>query len=385
MERSVGKVKTAFFEFNNSRKPLLLRCGVALKRFTLAYETYGRLNAARSNAILLFHAMTGSQHAAGINKAVPGLDERWTDELHEGWWDSFIGPGRALDTRKFFVICANYLGGCYGSTGPASINPATGKRWGPDFPVLRMCDIVDSQVRLLDHLGIRKLRAVTGASIGGFMSLSLATRYPGRVSTVIPIVTGLETTVVQRIMNFEQITAIESDPNFNGGDYYGGPPPHTGLALARRIAHKTFISPGAMRERARVEVVSQAPPFGWYEMNSPVESYMLHQGEKFVHRFDANTCLRILDAWQWFDLPGEGGAGDFDSLFARSRGQEYLVFSIDSDFAFPIEEQGRLVDLLEKTGIPVTWITVHSDKGHDSFLLEPKLYTPHIRQALGQG
>jgi len=317
-----------------------------------------------------------------VNKSVPGLDGRWTEELHEGWWDSFIGPGKALDTRKFFVICANYLGGCYGSTGPASINPETGRRWGPDFPVLRISDIVDSQIRLLDHLGIKTLHAVTGASIGGLLSLSLSTRYPGRVRVVIPIGTGVETTVVQRIMNFEQITAIESDPNFNAGDYYDGQPPHTGLALARRIAHKTFISPEALRERARGEVVSPAPPYGWYEMNHPVESYMLHQGEKFVHRFDANTCLRILDAWQWFDLLREGGTRDFAGLFKRSRSQEYLVFSIDSDFAFPKKEQERLVHLLKKAGIPVTWITVHSDKGHDSFLLEPKLYAPHIRQAL---
>ena len=382
---TVGKVSTRFFEFKNIRKPLRLRCGVALSHFTLAYETYGTLNADRSNAILLFHAMTGSQHAAGMNRKVPGLDGRWTEEMHEGWWDGFIGPGKAIDTRKFFVICVNYLGGCYGSTGPASINPATKKPWGPDFPVLRICDIVDSQILLLDHLGIRTLHAVAGSSIGGLMSLSLSTRYPDRVRIVILIGTGVETTVVQRILNFEQITAIESDPNFNGGNYYGGEAPQTGLALARRIAHKTFISPETLKERARGEVVSSAPPFGWYEMNHPVESYMLHQGEKFVHRFDANACLRILDAWQWFDLLGEAGAADFAELFARSGGQEYLVFSIDSDFAFPRAEQGRLVHLLKESGIHATWITVHSDKGHDSFLLEPKLYAPHIGQVLGNG
>ena len=214
------------------------------------------------------------------------------------------------------------------------------------------------------------------------MGLSFATRYPERVRHVVPIGTGVETTVLQRIMNFEQITAIESDPNFKGGDYHGGPAPHTGLALARRIAHKTFISPEALSERARDEVVSNAPPYGWYEMNSPVESYMLHQGEKFVHRFDANTYLRILDAWQWFDLLAEAGASDFASLFARAAGQDYLVFSIDSDFAFPPREQSKLVHLLEKAGLPVTWITVHSNKGHDSFLLEPNLYAPYISRTL---
>ena len=382
MTNALRKVRTRFFEFNNPENPLRLLCGTALEQYTLAYETYGDLNDDRSNVILLFHAMTGSQHASGLNKSVPGTGTRWTEELHEGWWDDFVGPGKALDTRRFFVVCANYLGGCYGSTGPASINPATGKEWGPSFPPLRMCDIVDSQVRLLDHLGVVKLHAVVGASIGGFLSLSFATRYPDRVRLVIPIGTGLNTTSLQRIMNFEQVTAIESDPNFNRGDYYQGEQPAIGLALARRIAHKTFISLDALRERARGEVVSDSPPFGWYAMNSPLESYMLHQGQKFVSRFDANTYLRILDAWQWLDLLGEAGVADFTELFARCHAQECLVFSIDSDAAFAPSEQCKLVYALKKSHIPVMWITVHSDKGHDSFLIEPKLYTPHLSQAL---
>jgi homoserine O-acetyltransferase len=340
------------------------------------------MNADRSNVVLLFHAMTGSQHAAGINRRVPGLDGRWTDELHTGWWDGFIGPGKALDTRRLCVVCINYLGGCYGSSGPASINPVTGKRWGADFPVLRMSDIVDSQVVLLDHLGVKRLHAVVGASIGGFLCLSFATRYPDRVRTVVPVGTGMETTSLQRIMNFEQVTAIEYDPNFRGGNYYDGPHPNVGLALARRIAHKTFISLGALEDRARHEVVTNKPPFGWYEMNHPVESYMLHQGVKFVQRFDANTYLRILDAWQWFDLLGEAGSSDPHKLFARCKSQRFLVFSIDSDVSFYPQEQGRLVHCLKKAGVPVMWITVHSDKGHDSFLLEPQLYTPHLSHAL---
>lgn len=380
--RNLGKVRTQFFEFYNPKKPLRLKCGSELSRFTLAYEMYGRMNADRSNVILLFHAMTGSQHAAGLNTDVPGVDGRWTEEMHDGWWQGFIGPGRALDTRKFCVICANYLGGCYGSTGPTSINPNTGKIWGPAFPVLRMSDIVDSQIKLLDHLGVRQLHAVIGASIGGFLCLSLATRYPDRVRIVVPIGTGVETTIYQRILNFEQITAIEADPQFKGGDYYDGERPNIGLALARRIAHKTFVSLDALRERARGVVVSHKPPYGWYEMNSPVESYMHHQGEKFVKRFDANSYLRIVDAWQWFNLVKEAEAADFQDLFARCAGQEHLVFSIDSDLSFHTEEQARLVNYLKKAQVPVMWITVHSDKGHDSFLLEPRLYTPHLAQVL---
>lgn len=382
MTRGVGRVQTQFYEFNDPAHPLRLRVGGDLDRFTLAYEMYGTLNADRSNAILVFHAMTGSQHAAGYNDHVPCLDGRWTEENYVGWWDGFIGPGKALDTRKFCVLCVNYLGGCYGSTGPASINPRTGKRWGPDFPVLRMCDIVDSQIRLLDALGIHRLHAVVGASIGGFLCLSLATRYPDRVRAVIPIGTGPETTIYNRIINFEQITAIESDPNFRGGDYYEGRLPNTGLALARRIAHKTFVSLETLRERARHEVVSQKPPYGWYEMNHPVESYMYHQGEKFVRRFDANSYLRILDAWQWFDLAAEAGVKDLPAAFERCRGQEFLVFSMDSDLSFPPSEQAKLVHLIKRAKVPVMWITVHTDKGHDSFLLEPKLFTPHLQQVL---
>ena len=384
MTRSIGKVRTQFYEFDNPRKPLRLRVGGKLSRFTLAYEVYGRMNADRSNVILLYHAMTGSQHAAGENPHVPGLDGRWTDEVREGWWEGFIGPGKALDTRKYCVVCVNYLGGCYGSTGPASINPATGKHWGPSFPVLRMSDLVDAQMRLLDQLGVGRLHAVIGASIGGFLCLLTATRYPERVKIVVPIGTGVETTIYQRILNFEQITAIEADPNFKGGDYYDGPRPYIGLALARRIAHKTFVSLDALRERARGEVVSNKPPYGWYEMNHPVESYMLHQGVKFVRRFDANSYLRILDAWQWFDLVKEGEAQDFDDLFSRCRQQEFLVFSIDSDIMFCPQEQAKLVSLLKRSHVPSMWITVHSEKGHDSFLLEPRLFTPHLSHLLDQ-
>lgn len=378
-ENSIGQVATQFARFD---EPLRLACGNILEGFTLAYEVYGELNPARDNAILLFHAMTGSQHAAGFNPEVPGLGGRWTDEMQEGWWDGFIGPGKALDTSRFCVVCANYLGGCYGSTGPASPDPATGKPFGPRFPVLRISDIVDSQIRLLDLLGIKTLHACVGASIGGYLCQSLATRYPDRVRTVIPIGSGPETTVLQRILNFEQVTAIEGDPSFRGGDYYGGAPPVLGLSLARRIAHKTFISLSTLTERARNEILSDAPPFGWYRMNHPAESYMLHQGEKFVRRFDANSYLRILDAWQWFDLAAEGGCKSLEEIFERCADQRFLVFSIDSDASFYPPEQGRLVHLLKRAGVEVTWITVHSDKGHDSFLLEPHLYTPYIRHVL---
>ncbi len=372
-------IETQFF--HNRDEPLRLRCGEHLPQFQLAYETHGTLNEARDNAILLFHAMTGSHHAAGQTSHVAGVDGRWTPEMQDGWWEGFVGPGRALDTDKFFVICANYLGGCYGSTGPASPRDS-GEIWGASFPCIRLCDIVDAQLRLVASLGIETLHAAIGASVGGLLALSLATRYPSRVRNVVPIACGVETTIYQRIINFEQINAIESDVHFRGGNYYDDAPPAAGLALARRIAHKTFVSQEALRERARGEIVTQTPPFGWYAINSAIESYMLHQGQKFTARFDANSYLRILDAWQWFDLVREAGAESFEDAFARCRGQKFLVFSIDSDLAFRPEEQGKLVNYLNAADVDALWITVHSDKGHDSFLLEPRLYAPHLRALL---
>ena len=196
--------------------------------------------------------------------------------------------------------------------------------------------------------------------------------------------TGVETTMLQRIINFEQVTAIEADPHCRRGDYYNGPRPDLGLALARRIAHKTFISLEVLQERARSEVVGSKPSSGWYELNSPVESYMLHQGEKFVRRFDANSYLRIVDAWQAFDLVAESWVTSFQELFERCRAHRFLVFSIDSDASYYPSEQAKPVRLLKRAWVSTTWITVHSDKGHDSFLLEPWLFTPHLSQTLQQ-
>jgi homoserine O-acetyltransferase len=353
-----------------------------LSSVTVAYETYGRLNADRSNAILVFHALSGSQHAAGYNPAVPGVGERWNKACHTGWWDAFIGPGRALNTDKFFVICANVLGGCYGSTGPSSLNPATGKPYGSTFPQVTISDMVDSQVRLLDHLGIEKLHAVTGASLGGMMCLCFSTLHPDRVSIVVPIATGMYTTSLQRIHNLEQILAIENDPNFHGGDYYDNARPDRGLALARMVAHKTYVSLETMEERANMQVVRDAGQFRWYKPSHAIESYLLHHGEKFTERFDANTYLRIMEAWQRFDLVAETESEGFEDLFEACRHQRYMVFSIDSDVAFFPEEQRRVVHALKANGVPCRYIIVHSDKGHDSFLLEPELFAPHLIYSL---
>jgi homoserine O-acetyltransferase/O-succinyltransferase len=384
----VGKVSTRFASITDLAGPFTFASGQTVEDVTLAYETYGELDADRSNAILLFHALSGSQHAAGVNAEVPGTDDRWTADCHHGWWDAYIGPGRALDTDRFFVICANYVGGCYGSTGPASVNPATGKPWAAAFPHISVGDIVRSQARLLDALGIERLHAVIGPSTGGLASLNFATTFPERTGLVIPIATGIRTTVLNRIILLEQILAIETDPNFRGGNYYDeGGKPTLGLALARMISHKCFVHLDAIERRARRDVVQADDHFAWYSVADQVESYMLHQGKKFVSRFDANTYLRICEMWSRFDPVREGGAESLAELFGRSRGagHRYLVFSIDQDYCFYPEEQAALVKALKRADVPVMHLTVHSDKGHDSFLLEPELYTPHLSHLLTNG
>ncbi len=378
MAGSVGQVQTQFFTFGSVDEPFVLKCGDEMSQVTVAYETYGELNADASNAILLFHALTGSQHAAGYNPAIPEIGDLWKSDNHQGWWDGFIGPGLPIDTDKHFVVCANYLGGCYGSTGPASINPKTGKPYGSSLPNVCFADTVDSQVKLLEHLGISKLYAVAAGSTGGVLALSLATRYPDMVDIVIPFASGVHTTALQRIHNFEQINAIQTDPNFNGGDYYDGPFPDDGLALARMISHKTFVSLKDLRMRARDEVLDIDDGPGYYDLTHPLESYMRHQGDKFVSRFDANSYLRIMHAWQTYDLVAEAGLEDLSELFTACKHQRYMVFSIDSDVCFYPEEQQEMVRYLELADVPYRWITVHSDKGHDSFLLEPELYAPHL-------
>jgi homoserine O-acetyltransferase len=352
----------------------------------LAYETWGTLNADKSNAILLFHALSGSHHAAGHNPAIEGIGELWQPEMHAGWWSDMIGPGKALDTDRFFILCANFIGGCYGSSGPASLNPDTGRPWGSQFPHVSTADQVEIQVQVLDHLGIDTLRAVAGPSIGGLLALTFATRYPERVRDVISVASGFKTTVLNRLILFEQILAIENDPHFNGGDYYDGPGPLYGLALARMISQKTFVHLDAIERRARQEVVQPDDALAWYRVQDQFQSYMLHQGKKFVKRFDANTYLRIIDMWSSYDPLAEGDAEKPRDLLDRCRqaGQRWLVFSIDSDFCFYPEEQAELVKNLERAKVDNMHITVHSDKGHDSFLLEPSLYTPHISWLLSK-
>ena len=379
MERMETRIITVAGE---GKPPLALQSGAELAEVKLAYETWGSLNARKDNAILLFHALSGSHHAAGYNAKQPGNEGLWSEDLHVGWWEDFIGPGKAIDTRDFFVICINYLGGCYGSTGPRSINPATGKPWAGSFPVVTVGDVVNSQVRVLDELGIEKLAAAIGGSLGGVLATDLAMRYPDRVRGVIPIASGIRATTLQRLHNFEQIYAIENDPDFNFGNYYEGRSPDNGLTLARMISHKNYVHLWVMEERAKSELHQDEDDLHGYKLQHQIESYILHKGKKFIKRFDANTYLRILYLWQSMHLVKEHGDGNAAEAARRCAGQRFLILTIDSDVCFWPDEQAELADALREAGVDYRYLTVHSFKGHDSFLLEPELYTPNIQYFL---
>jgi homoserine O-acetyltransferase len=379
------EVRTQFFTYgDDTASRLLLHDGQDFGPITLAYETFGMLNEKKDNAILVFHALSGSQHVCGFNPEVPGIGTRWNAECQTGWWNDFVGPGKTIDTNRFFIICANYLGGCYGTTGPSSINPETGKEYGGDFPQISLGDIVDSQLPLFDELGINTFHAAIGSSLGGMMALNFAARYPERVQRVIPVATGLESTTLTRVHNLEQILSIENDPNFNNGHYYDGPAPLRGLALARMISHKTFVSLQAMEARMADKCEQEQDEFSWYKIRTPLESYILHQGRKFLRRFDANTYLYLVAAWTNFNLARDMGCDSYTDVFSHCSHQKFLLFSIDSDCCFYPEEQEFLRDRLVDAGLDVEYVSVTSDKGHDSFLLEPDLYAAPIKEMLEQ-
>jgi len=377
MAVTASQSNTRFATVATPQAPLHLAEGAQLDRAVIAYETWGRLDPDGGNAIIVFHALSGSHHAAGVDSVGPG-SPLWTEECHEGWWDAFIGPGKAIDTRKYFVLCCNYLGGCYGSTGPGSINEATGRHWGGSFPWPRISDIVDAHLRVADFLGIRRFLAAVGGSMGGFCVMDLALRHPTRVRCVIPVASGARATVLTKALNFEQIFAIQEDPNYRDGDYYQGDPPWRGLCLARMISHKTFVSLSVMDARARSEIAQPDDVLSNYRLRHRIESYMLHQGRKFTQRFDANTYLRIVNAWQCFDLAKSVGAASLTEALSACAGQRWLVFSIDSDVCFYPEEQAEIAEALKNNGIDHQYVTLHSEKGHDAFLLEPDLFTPHL-------
>jgi homoserine O-acetyltransferase len=343
---------------------LVLQSGETLSPVTVAYQTYGTLNAARSNAVLVTHALTGDQYVASIS---PITGKR-------GWWEDLVGPGRIIDTNRFFVICANVLGGCIGSTGPKEINPATGKPWGLKFPVITIRDMVAAQVRLVDHLGIDKLFCVIGGSMGAMQVLEWATRYPQRVFSAVPIAGSYRHSAQNIAFHEVGRQAIMADPDWCHGNYLEEKKvPKRGLAVARMAAHITYLSEVALhRKFGRRLQDRQALTYG-FDADFQVESYLRHQGYTFVDRFDANSYLYITRAMDYFDLAQENG-GVLANAF-KGTPVRYCLISFSSDWLFPTEESRAIVRALNAVAANVSFVEVESDKGHDAFLLdEPEFH-----------
>lgn len=352
---SVGIVETKYWTCED--EPLELECGRSLTPYTLAYETYGELSPERDNAILIFHALSGDAHVAGYHSP---------NDAKPGWWDLMIGPGKPIDTNLYYVICVNILGGCKGSTGPSSINPETGQPYGLSFPFVTIGDMVRSQERLLSHLGIERLLAVVGASMGGMMALDFAVRFPDRVASVLAIATAARISAQGIAFNAIARHAIMSDPNWREGDYYGGQPPAAGLSIARMIGHITYLSEEQMHAKFGRRLQFR-DSYG-YDMavEFQVESYLDHQGNSFVQRFDANSYLYISKAIDYFDL----AAGKHSLVEALSDvTTEFLVVSFTSDWLFPTHQSKELVRALQANGVRTTFLEIASDYGHDTFLL----------------
>jgi len=350
-------------------EPLGLESGATLGPVTLAYETYGRLNAARDNAILLLHALSGDAHAAGWH----------TGDSKPGWWDSMVGPGRTFDTNRYFVICSNVLGGCQGSTGPSSINPATGKPYGANFPVLTIGDMVRAQARLLDRLGIEQLLAVAGGSMGGFQALEWATALPARVRGAILLATSARSAPQTLAWNAIGRRAIMSDPRWRGGNYYDGEPPSDGLAVARMIGHITYLSePSLERKFGRTYQDGDGPAFT-LEREFAIESYLEYQGASFNTRFDPNTYLYITKAMDYWDLPARYGS--LDAALARSKAA-FLLLSFTSDWLYPTVESIAIAAALRRIGRAVEHVELRSSAGHDAFLIDDAAQAPLIEDFL---
>ncbi|MBN1287997.1 MAG: homoserine O-acetyltransferase [Anaerolineae bacterium] len=370
---SVGLVQTQYFTFAQPPHELALESGATLGPVTLAYETYGALNAGRSNAILIVHALTGDAHIAGYHTP---------EDAKPGWWDEAVGPGKMYDTDRYFVICSNIIGGCQGSTGPRSINPATGRPYGLSFPVITIRDIVEAQRHLIDHLGIERLLAVVGGSMGGMQALDWAARYPDRVAACLPIATCARSSAQTIALNEVGRQAIYADPRWRRGDYYGSEPPNDGLALARMIGHITYMSDTSMREKFGRRLQTRERLGFDFETDFAVESYLRYRGGSFPNRFDANSYLYVTKAIDYFDMAADYG-GDLAESFKRIKAR-FLVLSFTSDWLYPSYQSQEIVRALLKNGLDVTYFDIESDYGHDSFLVEVELLTEMIGSFLAR-
>lgn len=357
---SVGLVTPQKARFDD---PLALACGKTLPAYDLVYETYGELNAAGSNAVLICHALSGNHHAAGYHD---------TQERKPGWWDAHIGPGKAVDTNRFFVVSLNNLGGCHGTTGPCSINPETGRQWGPEFPVITVADWVHSQARLADRLGIERFAAVIGGSLGGMQVLQWTLDYPERIANAVVIAATPRLSAQNIAFNEVARQAIRSDPDFHGGWYdEQGTLPKRGLKLARMVGHITYLSEHSMGAKFGRDLRSDELNFG-YDIEFQVESYLRYQGDMFSTAFDANTYLLMTKALDYFDPAGAHG-GDLAAALAPAQ-CPFLVVSFSTDWRFAPKRSRELVDALVRAGKPVSYAEIDSPHGHDAFLLPDARY-----------
>ncbi len=352
-KESVGLVETQHFHLPGE---LHLESGKKLQDITIAYETYGKLNKEKNNAILICHALSGDAHVAGWHEG----------DAKPGWWDMIIGPNRCLDTRKYFIISSNVLGGCKGSTGPASINPKTGKTYGLDFPIITIKDMVKAQKKLVEHFDIKKLLAVIGGSMGGMQVLEWCNSYPEMVRKAIPIATAAHSSPQQIAFNEVGRRAIISDPNWKNGSYSQGENPKDGLSLARMIAHITYLSYESMYEKFGRRLQDKEKYSFDFDLDFEVESYLHYQGESFVKRFDANSYLYITKAVDYFDLTSNG------SLIQGLKNikSKMLVISVDSDWLYPPSQSKEILEALSANEVDVSYAEIKSPYGHDAFLLE---------------
>lgn len=340
-------------------RPLALDCGVRLDHWQIAYQTYGALNARRSNAVLVCHALTGDQHVASVNP-VTGKP---------GWWETLIGPGRIIDTERYFVICANVLGSCLGTTGPASLNPATGAPYALDFPIVTIRDMVRAQAMLVDHLGIPDLFAVVGGSMGGMQVLEWASTYRDRVFAAMPIATAAKHSAQNIAFHEVGRQAVMADPEWRGGRYIeAGARPTKGLGVARMAAHITYLSEAALQRKFGRKLQDRTAPTFSFDADFQVESYLRHQGSSFVERFDANSYLYLTRAMDYFDLAADHG-GVLAKAFAGTT-TRFCVVSFTSDWLFPTTDSRQIVHALNAASARVSFVEIDSDKGHDAFLLE---------------
>lgn len=344
-------------------RPLALDCGVDLAPVTMAYETYGTLNADKSNVVLVCHALTLDQYVASPHPITGKA----------GWWQTMVGPGKPIDTDRFFVICPNVIGGCMGTTGPKEADPRTGKPYGLDFPVITIADMVRAQAMLLDHLGIGDIFCVTGGSMGGMQVLQWAAAYPDRVFSAIPIATGARHSAQNIAFHEVGRQAIMADPNWHGGAYLDhGTHPAKGLAVARMAAHITYLSEAALHRKFGRNLQDRDTLAYGFDAEFQIESYLRHQGFTFVDRFDANSYLYITRAMDYFDLAADYG-GALANAFKGTK-TRFCVVSFTSDWLFPTEENKRIVHALNAAAANVSFVEIDTDKGHDAFLLdEPEM------------